>query len=586
MNPDDYLQHIAELQHRHWPAGVARAPTYRFGEVLLTEYLRRWAQIQPDKAVYIFYGAELSYRQLDQQSDALAALLAKHGVTKGDRVAVFLPNCPQFAIAFYAILKLGAVHVPVNPLFKEAELVYELNDTGATVAIVQDQLMAMVRAVQDRAPLKTIFTTSYADLLPVQPTIPVPDSIRQPKLECADTIDLMRALADTTAVCPQVDVSLDDVAALNYTGGTTGMPKGCVHTQRNMIYTAATTCTVGSPGKPDDIGINFFPVFWIAGEDVALIFPIFTGATCVLLARWDPIGFMAAIDLYKVNMAGLLVDNAVELLEHPHARRYDLRSLQRVRVSSFVKKLNLDYRRRWQALTGTVMAEAAWGMTETHTCDTFTTGMQDDDFDLKAQPVFVGLPMPGTEFKICDFETGALKPLGEEGEICCRSPSLLKSYWNKPEASAQALRDGWLYTGDIGVIDEMGYLHFLGRRKEMLKVKGMSVFPAEIEALLGQNPAILGSGVIGRADLERGQVPVAFIRLDPARRDEVTAEQLTDWCHRNMAGYKVPEIHFVDELPMTATGKVKKEELAKLLLGPLPNRPCSKDKKLPWTRSQ
>ena len=586
MNPDEYLQHIAELQQRNWPTGVARAPTYRFGEVLLTDYLRRWAQIQPDKPAYIFYGAELSYRQLDQQSDALAALLAQHGVTKGDRVAVFLPNCPQFAIAFYAILKLGAVHVPVNPLFKEAELVYELNDTGAAVAIVQDQLMAMVRAVQDRAPLRTIFTTSYADSLPAKPTIPVPDSIGHPKLECADTIDLMRALAETTAVCPQVDVSLDDVAALNYTGGTTGMPKGCVHTQRNMVYTAATTCTVGSPGKPDDIGINFFPVFWIAGEDVALIFPIFTGATCVLLARWDPIGFMAAIDHYKVNMAGLLVDNAVELLEHPHAGRYDLRSLERVRVSSFVKKLSVDYRRRWQALTGTVMAEAAWGMTETHTCDTFTTGMQADDFDLKAQPVFVGLPMPGTEFKICDFETGALKPLGEDGEICCRSPSLLKSYWNKPEASAQALRDGWLYTGDIGVIDEMGYLHFLGRRKEMLKVKGMSVFPAEIESLLGQNPAILGSGVIGRADPELGQVPVAFIRLDPARRDEVTAQQLTDWCRRNMANYKVPEIRFVNELPMTATGKVKKDELAKLLLDQLLNKPCSKDEKLPVTRLQ
>lgn len=565
MNLENYLQSIAELQQRHWPAGVPRAPTYCFGEVLLTDYLRRWAQIQPEKPVFIFYGAELSYRQLDQQSDALAGLLSKHGVSKGDRVAVFLPNCPQFAIAFYAILKLGAVHVPVNPMFKETELVYELNDTGAKVAIVQDQLMSMVRAVQDRAPLTTIFTTSYADVLPAKPTIPVPDSIRQPKIECKDTIDLMRALAASSAQCPHVDVGLDDTAALNYTGGTTGMPKGCVHTQRDMLYTAATTCTVASPGMPEDIGINFYPLFWIAGENVALIFPIFTGSTCVLLARWDPIGFMAAVDLYKVNMAGLLVDNAVELLEHPQVHRYDLHSLKRVRVSSFVKKLNLDYRRRWEALTGTVMAEAAWGMTETHTCDTFTTGMQDGDFDLHAQPVFVGLPMPGTEFKICDFETGSLKPLGEEGEICCRSPSQLKSYWNKPEASAQALRDGWLHTGDIGMIDPMGYMHFLGRRKEMLKVKGMSVFPAEIEALLGQNPSVLGSGVIGRSDPERGQVPVAFIRLDPGRRDSVTTQQLMDWCRSNMAGYKVPEIYFVDELPMTATGKVKKEELGKLL---------------------
>ncbi|RCW67552.1 AMP-binding protein [Pseudorhodoferax soli] len=565
MTQDEYLRDVAQLQQRHWPADIPRAPAYRFGEVPMTEYLRRWAALQPDKPAFIYYGAELSYRQLDQQSDALAALLARHGVRQGERVAVFLGNCPQFVVAFYAILKLGAVHVPVNPLFKEAELVYELNDTGAKVAIVQDQLMPLVQAVQDRAPLSTIFTTSFADALPAAPTIPVPESIRQPKIECPGTIDLLRALAEEPGACPAVQVGLDDVAALNYTGGTTGMPKGCVHTQRNMLYTAATTCTVGSPGSPDDISINFFPVFWIAGEDFALLFPVFSGGTCVLLARWDPVGFMAAVQRYRVNVAGLLVDNAVELLEHPEATRYALRSLQRVRVSSFVKKLNIDYRRRWQALTGTVMAEAAWGMTETHTCDTFTTGMQDEDFDLKAQPVFVGLPMPGTEFKICDFDSGALKPLDEEGEICCRSPSLLKGYWNKPEASAQALRDGWLHTGDIGVIDAMGYLHFLGRRKEMLKVKGMSVFPAEIEALLGQNPAILGSGVIGRADAERGQVPVAFIRVDPARRAEVDEQQLIAWCRRNMASYKVPEIRFVDALPMTATGKVKKEELAKLL---------------------
>lgn len=568
MNQEEYLRQIAQLQQRNWPADIPREASYSFGEVLLTDHLRRWAEIQPDKAAYIYYGSEISYRTLNAQSDALAALLALHGVRKGERVAVFLGNCPQFVVAFYAILKLGAVHVPVNPLFKEAELVYELQDTGAKVAIVQDQLMPMVRAVRDRAPLSTIFTTSFADALPAEPTIPVPESIRQPKIECPDTIDLLRALLEAQAnglTCPPIQVGLDDIAALNYTGGTTGMPKGCVHTQRNMLYTAATTCTVGASDSPSAVGINFFPVFWIAGEDAALIFPIFKGSTCVLLARWDPVGFMTAVQRYEVTAAGLLVDNAVELMENPQASEFDLLSLQRVRVSSFVKKLNIDYRRRWQKLTGSIIAESAWGMTETHTCDTFTTGMQDDDFDLKAQPVFVGLPMPGTEFKICDFDTGALKPLGEDGELCCRTPSLLKGYWNKPEATAQALRDGWLHTGDIGLIDEMGYLHFLGRRKEMLKVKGMSVFPAEIEALLGQNPAILGSGVVGRPDAERGQVPVAFVRLDPARHGEVDEAQLIAWCRRNMASYKVPEIRFVDSLPMTATGKVKKDELAKLL---------------------
>jgi fatty-acyl-CoA synthase len=262
------------------------------------------------------------------------------------------------------------------------------------------------------------------------------------------------------------------------------------------------------------------------------------------------------------------VDGAVELMDHPRFGEFDLSSLRQVRVVSFVKKLNLDYRRRWQALTGGILAEAAWGMTETHTSDTFTTGFQDDDFDLHAQPVFVGLPVPGTEFKICDFDTGALKPLGVDGEIRVRSPSLLKGYWNKPEATAEALAGGWLRTGDIGLLDEQGFLHFLGRRKEMLKVKGMSVFPPEIEAVLGQHPVVLGSGVVGRVDAQRGEVPVAFVQLKPglSAADVAGAVQsLIDWCHSRMAAYKLPEIRLVDSLPMTATGKVKKQDLSALL---------------------
>jgi long-chain acyl-CoA synthetase len=310
--------------------------------------------------------------------------------------------------------------------------------------------------------------------------------------------------------------------------------------------------------------MTFYPLFWIAGENGGLIYPIFGGIPVVLLARWDPIAVLTAIERYKVTNLGMLVDSAVELMDHPRFGEFDLSSLRQTRVSSFVKKLNLDYRRRWKELTGTVMAESAWGMTETHTSDTFTGGMQDDDFDLKQQPIFVGLPVRGTEIKICDFETGEVKPLGEEGEICCRSPSLLKGYWNKPEATAEALRNGWLHSGDIGVLDEQGYLHFLGRRKEMLKVKGMSVFPAEIEALLGQHPAVLGSGVVGVPDPERGQAPVAFVRLQPEARGAITEAELEAWCRRAMAVYKVPRIIFVDTLPLTATGKVKKQELLDL----------------------
>ena len=561
----DHLTRLRALWDRAWPEGLPREAQHPFGEIALTECLREWARRSPDKAAFIWYGAEISFAQLDADSDRFAAMLQGLGLAPGDRVAVFLPNCPQFVTAFFGILKAGCVHVPVNPLFREAELDYELNDAGAEVLIALDRLMPLVRAVRDRTPVRRVLVTSLAEVLPEAPTFPIPDSLQGPAEPCPDAEPLAEALAAAPARPAAVAIDLDAPAALNYTGGTTGMPKGCVHTQRDMIYTAATTVPIGLGATEDDVGICFYPVFWIAGEDLGLIFPVFAGMTMVLMGRWDPVGFMAAVERHKVTVASLLVDNAVEVMEHPRAGDFDLSSLDKVRVSSFVKKLNPEFRARWRDLTGSVMIEAAWGMTETHTCDTFTTGMQAGDHDLISQPVFVGLPVPGTEFKICDFETGAILPLGAEGEICVRSPSNLKAYWNKPEATAQALRGGWLHTGDIGVLDEDGCLHFLGRRKEMLKVNGMSVFPAELEALLGRHPAVLGSGVIGREDAAKGQVPVAFIRLDPVRGAAETAETLAAWCRANMAVYKAPEVRIVDELPMTATGKVKKEELARLL---------------------
>lgn len=560
-----YIERLRALQAKHWPTDVPPGAHYPFGEVAITEYLRRWAIEDPGRPLYIYYGRELTYAQVDDLSDRFAALLVADGVAPGDRVAVFLGNCPQFAIAFFGILKAAAIHVPINPMFKEHELLYELQDTDAGVIVADHALVPLVRQVQARTRLRKLYGTGLAEMVPEAPTFHVPGSVAASPRQSDASEDLLTALAGRAAPRPALVADLDAVAALNYTGGTTGMPKGCVHTQRDMIYTAATSCRAGIEMMPGDVCMNFHPLFWIAGEDLGLVFPAFTGSTCVLLARWDPLSFLGAVDRYQANRAVLLVDNVVELMDHARAAEFDLSSIESARVSSFVKKLNQECRERWLQLTGSVLAEAAYGMTETHTFDTFTTGFQENDFDLEAQPIFVGLPVAGTDFKICDFDSGALKLLGEEGEICIRSPSNLKSYWNKPQASAQAIRDGWLHTGDIGLIDDMGLLHFLGRRKEMLKVKGMSVFPAEIEAMLGRHPAVSGSGVIGAPDAERGEVPVAFVRLDPERSAGVTSDAIEAWCRKVMAIYKCPRVRIVDALPMTATGKVKKGELAALL---------------------
>lgn len=558
MHERDYLQRLRQLQQAAWPAGHAREPQYPLGQRPLTHYLRHWAQTVPDKPAVRFYGHDLSYAELDDLSSRFASLLLDRGVQPGDRVAVYLPNCPQMHIVFYGILKAGAVHCPVSPMAMPMELAYQVKDCGAQVIVSFDQLLPVVRQVADDCQLRLIISTSLSELCPAEPPFPVPDLLLAPKLPVTDSLDLMPALATTT---PRElpEPALDDIAALNYTGGTTGLPKGCIHTHGDMLYTCASFLPAALGLDSDRVSLNFMPEFWIAGENAGLLFPVFGGTTLVLLARWDALAFMGAVQHYRVNHTGLLVDSAAEILDHPQCREFDFSSLQVTSCVSFIKKLTPEYRRRWRELTGCTLFETSFGMTETHTCDTFTAGLQEDDFDLKSAPTFVGLPVPGTEFKVCDFETGELLPLGSEGELCVRSPSLLKGYWNRPEASAEALRDGWLHTGDSGVITEQGFIRYLGRRKEMLKVNGMSVFPAELEAMLGQHPDLLASAVIGRPDERRGEMPLAFVIAKPG--SGLTAEALTDWCREVMASYKVPEIRIVESLPMTATGKVKKNEL-------------------------
>ena len=561
---ESYLAHVRALQSELWPSGVPREPVFPLGRKPLTEYLRDWAGRQPDKPAVLFYGRATTYGELDRLSDRFAAMLARLGARKGDRVAVFLPNCPQFYICFFGILKAGCVHVPVNPMFTRPELTYELNDTGARIVVAHDQLAHLVGEVRAECGVEHVIVTSFLDALPDEPEGPLPAALTTPRIAVPNSIDMMGALTQETGAPPVVDVSLDDIAALNYTGGTTGMPKGCVHTQFDMLFTGAVMGSISMSVTREDVIINFWPIFWMAGEDVGIILPIVTGATCVLLARWDPAAFMFAVERNRATISNMVVDNAVEIMNHPDAGKYDLSSLREVMVASFVKKLNPAFREGWRKLTGTVLREAAWGMTETHSYDAFNRGWQDDDRDLKQRQIFCGLPVPQTDFKIMEFDSNKIMPLGVEGELCVRTPSLLKGYWNMPDAAGEGLVDGWLRTGDIGMISEIGTIHFLGRRKEMLKVKGMSVFPSEIESVLGQHVAVTGSGVIGRADGARGQVPVAFVTVLPERRAEMTEAALEAFCRERLAVYKIPEIRIVETLPMTATGKVKKEELAKL----------------------
>lgn len=566
----EYLADLRERQRRSWPAGVPAEVSYPFGEVALTEYLRERARREPDRTMLVFYGSRFTFADIDELSDRFAAFLMAEGVGMGERVAVMLPNCPQFVMAFYGILKAGCVHVPVNPMFREAELAHELADSGATTIVCQDGLVELVEAVRPTSVLERVVVTSLAEYAPEVPTVPLHPSITDHRWRPGPgTVPWSEALrSPRPATLPAPD--LDRLAALNYTGGTTGLPKGCQHTQRHMIYTAACSTSLRPPraaGRAADVSLVFIPVFWIAGENAVVINPVFAGSTCVLLTRWDPEAVLVAIDRYRVTGMGATVENYLQLAGHPRFAEYDLSSLVAPAAMSFVTKLGSEHRRAWRSLAGehSVLREGAYGMTETHTLDTLTAGFAEGDRDLRSRPVFCGVPMPGTEIKIVDFGSGELVPLGAEGEICIRTPSLFRGYWRRPEVTAEVIRDGWFHTGDIGMLDDDGCLHFLGRRKEMLKVNGMSVFPSELEVLLGQHPDIEGSAVVGRTDARRGEVPVAFVTVAREARGRLDAAELTAWCEQNMARYKVPEIRIVDGFPLTTTGKVKKTALAELV---------------------
>src|SRR5574337_114432 len=448
-----YLTHLQALRHEQWRQGVPREPRYPLGERPLTEYLQHWARQRADQAALIFYGRRVSWAELDAASDRFAALLVQRGLQPGDRVACFLPNCPQFLIVFLGVLKAGFVHVPVNPMFTEAELVYELQDTAAQVLVAHDQLLELSARALPQSQVRHCYATSFLDFLPEAPEGTLPAGLLTPRASHPVAEDLMSAMTACNAPVPQGLSTLDALAALNYTGGTTGMPKGCMHTQRNMLYTGGVMSSISADIGPEDVVVNFWPVFWVAGEDVAILLTVTTGATCVLMARWDPVGFVEAVQHNRASAAFMLVDNTVQVMELP-AMTGDttaLRSLRQTLVASFVKKLNVDFRCRWQQLTGATLREAAWGMTETHSFDTVTRGWQDEDRDLLGRQIFCGLPVPGTEFKILEFGSQRLLPLDEEGELCVRSPSLLKGYWQREEATAEAIQDGWLRTGDLGM---------------------------------------------------------------------------------------------------------------------------------------
>jgi long-chain acyl-CoA synthetase len=536
---------------KNWPEGVPTKLEYRLGEKPLFEYLRQNAKDLPDKPACIFYGREITWKDLDEYTERFANFLRSVGIKKGDHVVLYMQNCPQYIITHYSIQKLGAIVCPASPMFKEWELQYEIDDLGAKVIVTTDDLYPIVENIREKTSLEEVVLTNYRDMVPTEPTISVPDELRLEKKNYPETRDMMEILENYPAETPAVDIDLwEDVGMIVYTSGTTGRPKGAMLTYGNALFKIATTYHFNRL-QTEDISLVVMPICHIAGNVLGVGLPVYGGFTSVLQTRFEPEAVIRAIETYRCTMWYGITPMFLAVMQHPDSDKRDLSSLRITLGTSFGIALTEETIEAWGKFTGGCpLYETGWGLTETHTCDTFMP------YD-KAKFGSTGIPAFDSDIRIIDPETGKELGTGMQGEIVIRNPGVFKGYLNRPEATAETLRDGWVYTGDIGRIDEDGYLYFLGRIKEMIKCSGYSVFPEDVEVMLLNHPAVAQVGVIGVPDSVRGESIKAFIVPKPEYKGIITEEEIVSWSKEKMAAYKYPRaVEFRDSLPATSAGKV------------------------------
>ncbi|RYF33581.1 MAG: AMP-dependent synthetase [Comamonadaceae bacterium] len=522
---------------------------YLQGEKPLHEYLRQHAQQQPEKAAIVWYGRKISYAELDRLSDAFAETLHAIGVGKGDRVALFLQNCPQYVVAHFGIQKLGAIVSPCSPMFKAHEFAYQVGDLGAKAIVAADHLVPIVLSVRDRVDVSNVYSVRYSDFLPATPTVRVPDEVAARRPVPAEVIDFQAAIASASPKPPRPELSMDDVALMTYTSGTTGMPKGAMLSYRNALYKTAVGAEMFRI-RNEDTMLAVAPVYHIAGMICGVTLLAYTGATIVLLNRMDPLAVLQSIEQSHVTWWYAMAPMLVATMNEPGADQFDLSSLETTMGTSFGIKLTEELARQWSAFANDCLVyEAGYGLSETHTNDVL---MPRDAVRWGTN----GVPGRGVELKIIDIDGGTV-PTGQTGEIVVRSRGVFHGYWNKPEATAEVLRDGWVHTGDIGKMDDEGYLTFIGRVKEMIKVSGFSVFPEEVESILILHPDVGQVAVIGVPDADKGEVVKAFIVPSSRAAQPFDRDTLLGWARENMSHYKVPkQLELRESLPATGTGKV------------------------------
>jgi len=529
---------------KNWPKSMPKELVYPHGKVPIHEYLKINAKKNPDKKAIVFYGKEISYKELNESSNRFANYLINNGIKKGDRVGIFMGNCPQYIIAHFGIQKMGGVVCPINPMFKEMELKYQIGDAGMSVIVTLDINYSTIKNVIDQLPtVKKVVCTNFNDYLPKEPTMPLIDYMKKKPMSIEGTDSFSNIIEFGDSTLPEIEVKMDDLALLGYTGGSSGLPKGAMHSHTSHLFKPLAFSYVREL-KEDSIVVTPMPYFHIAGMD-CMLGNIIVGCTSICVTQFEPTAVLTAIDKYKATNMYTAVPMNVYMMKHPNINNYNLTSLKVNLTSSFVITLNEEISKKWKKITnGCVLIEAAYGLSETHTADTFMPKHL-------VKYGSVGIPIYDTDIKILDINDKTNEvDIGEQGEIAVKTPGLMVGYWNKEEATKQAMIDGFLLTGDIGKFDENGYLYWLGRLKEMIKVSGHSVFPEEVEALLNQHPDVEESAVIPVKDEKKGEVVKAFIITKEDKKGLVDEKELILWAKDNMTPHKAPVyVEFRDELP-------------------------------------
>ncbi|MGD8758779.1 MAG: long-chain fatty acid--CoA ligase [Anaerolineales bacterium] len=546
---------------KFYDPGVPQSIDYP--DIPVHRFLEDAAKTHPDRPCTIFKGASITFAEMDALTDRLAAGLAELGVKKGQPVGIFMPNSPQFVMAFYAITKAGGVVVATNPQYKPREVEHQLNDAGVEVMLVMSNFYNVARQVRDTTPLKTMIVTNIKEYLPgllrlLFTLAKEKKGGHKVELDEGD-LWLKDVLArHTPEERPKVEVGPEDMALFQYSGGTTGRSKAAVALHRNLVVnTLQMRSWMTELELGEETVLMAIPMFHVYGLVAGMSFSISSSSTMVMVPDPRDIGdVLENIDKYKPTIyPGVpAMYNSINANPDVQAGKYDLRSIKAC-ISGSAPLLR-ETKETFEGLTGGKLVEG-FGMSEAPTSTHANPLLGENRIGS------IGIPLPDVDARIIslDDETTVLGP-EEIGELVIKSPNVMKGYHNMPTETKNTLRKGWLYTGDIARMDADGYFYIVDRKKDMIKPSGFQVWPREVEEVIAENPKVLDVGVAGIPDAYRGETVKAWVVLKPgetADEDEIRA-----WCKERLANYKVPtRVEFRDELPKTTVLKVLRRELVR-----------------------